>query len=127
MVMPWASALRASPNTHWSASPKAAIGPVSGLTIPILTVRPAARTGPVKSVGAASMVAAPAPKASMTWRRDGCFGLLAIARPSLDFHRFRRLLNEFYRHGRGAGNWAEGARVKDPVVMPGLVPGIHGY
>src|SRR5438128_374179 len=101
IVMPLASTLRASPSTHWSASPNAAMGPVCGLTMPILTVRPAARPGLANSVGAASALAVPAPRALMTLRRDGFFGLLAIS------HFPRRLLIEFYRDGIGAGNRGE--------------------
>jgi hypothetical protein len=60
----------------------AAMGPVCGLTMPTLTVPPAARTGLVSSVGAASAVAAPVPKALMILRRDGCFGSLSIVQIS---------------------------------------------
>src|SRR5690242_2922006 len=48
------------------------MGPVCGLTMPILTVRPAARAPRVKSAGAARAPAAPTPKPLTTLRRDGC-------------------------------------------------------
>src|SRR5262249_18882344 len=70
MVMPGARTLRASASTHWSASPKAAIGPVAGLTIPILTGRPAARAV-ANSPGVVNAPAAPTPMALMPLRLDG--------------------------------------------------------
>src|SRR5919109_924047 len=82
MVIPLASALRTSPSTHGSASPKAAIGPVAGLTMPILTARPAARARRANSIGAVSAPAAPAPIVWRTLRRDSWFGCAAIFPPS---------------------------------------------
>src|SRR5581483_7246523 len=68
MVMPLASVFLISASTHWSASPKAAIGPVCGLTMPILTVRPAAPAD-ADSHGKAAALAPAAAISLIAWRR----------------------------------------------------------
>src|SRR5690242_6391616 len=79
-MMPSPSALRTPARTNWSASPNAAIGPVSGLTMPIFTARGAARDD--WNIHGEAIALAPAAAVSLRrLRRCG-----STRRPLFNFH-----------------------------------------